>query len=418
MRAHKFAHKFALKVPCLALRLWILSGCLLLAACLPQRSSSQATPSPRLSLWGAVTLVAETEQSTGPALQVADGQPLLTWTGADEQEARHYARALPAAPQILALKAFFPFMQALHPASDERTHLLWLDRTANDTELQLLSAIISPQAVAEFGPNPISTLPTRRYSTLPLADNSVVAVWVGVDRHLPVLFVSVIDAQGRARVPIKLRNDADFPVLVRDFEGQIHLFWLEDSARRVYHALLSNQQEISNPRLLLNRTVVSTPDSIEDFAVAFDANHTYLFWQIRQGDGSHRVLYSAHPLDAIPFPPPQPLGIRASDSATITTGFNSGAVFAAGQDATQPVSWAVPLSGQHEILPAAVNMNAALGLVYFEDGSPVGYQSIVESGPLIGAPRLQTDRERNLYLTWAEPTTRGPAQLLLTSTRR
>jgi hypothetical protein len=35
---------------------------------------------------------------------------------------------------------------------------------------------------------------------------------------------------------------------------------------------------------------------------------------------------------------------------------------------------------------------------------------------LAGAPALAADRNRHLYLAWAQPSTQGAAELLLTST--
>ena len=67
----------------------------------------------------------------------------------------------------------------------------------------------------------------------------------------------------------------------------------------------------------------------------------------------------------------------------------------------------------------AAQVNDALGIVYLHDGEFDGYQPVVtlmEPG-LIGLPSLATDRNRHLYLAWAQPSATGYADLNVTMTR-
>ena len=59
-----------------------------------------------------------------------------------------------------------------------------------------------------------------------------------------------------------------------------------------------------------------------------------------------------------------------------------------------------------------------LGVAYFQDGGMLGYQDVLETGTLIGLPAIGTERNRNLYLAWSEPTTEGHANLYMTTSRR
>ncbi len=48
----------------------------------------------------------------------------------------------------------------------------------------------------------------------------------------------------------------------------------------------------------------------------------------------------------------------------------------------------------------------------------VGYQPVAPVTLLLGAPSIATDRDRHLYLTWADATSNEAADLQLTMTKR
>lgn len=394
----------------------------LLVACTPAATpepSPTPTDTPRTSTWGTIEQVAQAEQGAGPVLFALDDNLFFAWTGAEENEARLYGWRPGGTAHILALKAYYPFDVSLFDAGRSRL-MLWLDRAETSPDLNLLTGIVSVDAVAEFGPYPVSNLPTRRYSAVQLPGGLVRVVFSSGMGLQSSLYLNHVDRGARAQSPQGLRPNADYPALVLDSGGTVHLYWLENEGQDVYSARFD---ESSTPPTLiainhLTSTPISVGDAIADFNVAFDETHAYLFWTVQHMDGRQEVRIASGAIGATSYPPPRPFGILPSSDTAIQTTFNSGYVYTASETNAVAVSWANPLTGQHSILPVAVNQGTQLGVAYFRDGTLMGYQDVVESGALIGIPAIATERNRHLYLTWAEPTLEGYANLYLTTTRR
>lgn len=396
--------------------LWLsVSGLLLACSAAPEPLPATATPLPvPTSLWGQIDLIAQTRQVEAPAVVVPDEAPLLAWTGADDLEARHYTQNEAGVAQIAAIKAFFPFMQTLWPAPDG-VHLLWLDRTDASDQLQLLSAFVDRNGVAVLGPNALYTNAVQRYTAQPTATGGLDVVFVS--GNVPALYRNQLDAGGRNGIATQLVERADYPVLTTDASGRTWLFWLDSESGDVQRGVWA-QGSVETMERLAVRFLLEPTTQLLSFDVAFDSTHTHLFWQVRDGTGQVRLLWSTAALTDDRFSEPRPLPIFQSDLATIEVGFNAGAVAAAGLDETQSaVAWGKPLAGQHNFLPVAVNRGDELGILYFHEGDVVGYQVVGESGSLLRTPQITTDRARNLYLTWSAPQPDGFAELLLTDTR-
>jgi hypothetical protein len=80
-------------------------------------------------------------------------------------------------------------------------------------------------------------------------------------------------------------------------------------------------------------------------------------------------------------------------------------------------AWASPLRGITTLLPLAVWVDGALGVLYLDAGEVVGYQRVVDVPGLLAPPALRLDRDRHLYLAWTEPLPVGAAALRMTTTR-
>ena len=94
----------------------------------------------------------------------------------------------------------------------------------------------------------------------------------------------------------------------------------------------------------------------------------------------------------------------AGDTLLEQPGYNIGEIIQPESDA-QPVSWAAPLSGQHDPLAIALTTpdeTLAIGLLH--EGEFIGYQPLLEHITLLRPPHLLTDRERYLYLAWSQTT--------------
>jgi hypothetical protein len=394
--------------------------CLLLMGCQPGTDSIPTPVSEPLpeSAWSQIERVAQAEQSAAPALLTTGAQLVLAWNSADDSEARHFVRGNDGIGRIVAIKAWHPFYQTLLPAASRELLLLWLDRTQTVEELRLQAGIISENAVAVLGPNVVSGLPTRSYSALPVETGAFV-VWSARLGAVTNLYADIIDRQARPSETIELRRDADYPVLVQDDGGTIHLYWLENYGRQVMHATIGNpdQPRISEARAMIQTNRIAVSDAIESFSVALDSNHAHLFWNLRKLDGTRSVLHSAGDLQTLQYDAVQPLGITLDNSTMIQTTYRGGDAVGATRSSDPALAWATPLAGQHAMLPVAIHDGETLAIAWMRAGEVVGYQAVVQTGTLIGAPTIASDNGRNLYVSWSVPANDGTAQLYVTDTR-
>jgi hypothetical protein len=169
--------------------------------------------------------------------------------------------------------------------------------------------------------------------------------------------------------------------------------------------------EIAGAALTLERG-----DRLHQLDAALDATHVYLFWNLTRAAGDNQAWVMTRPLGNSVWSVPNLIGVGDSQENALQTGFNTGAV-ASAQAGENRLTWAAPMPGQFDVLPVAGRIGDDLALVYFQAGVLIGYQRIVPVRALIGLPILLPDRNRYLYLAWAEPLQSGRAALKLTSSR-
>lgn len=394
--------------------------CVALGACqvAPQIVATPTENALPVSAWSHIEQIGEAEQSAAPALLSGQKGLLAAWNSADDNEARHFVRGVDGAARIVALKAWHPFLQTLLPAQSGEYLLLWLDRTRDAEELRLQAGIVSEDAVARLGPNVVSGLPTRFYSAL-MVESGALVMWSARLGAVNNLYADIVDRQARPSEMIELRRDADYPVLVQDERGTIHAFWLEQYGRQAYHATIANpdQAALTDIRPLISTTLIGATDAIESWQVALDGTHIHLFWNLRRLDDTHMVLHSAGDLANLRFDAVQPFGIVEDATQRVDTPYRSGEASAATLSADASVKWAVPLAGQHGMLPIAVYDGSTLGVAYMQAGALVGYQPVVSATGLIRAPGIASDPARNLYLSWASITQNHSARLYVVDSR-
>jgi hypothetical protein len=389
---------------------------LLLVAC------TETTLSPPHSTWGEIFTIGQAQQTAAPAVWPFDDRVLLAWIGADAisvfQTLRTYSRAGLSDPVALALPRAHPYAQQLLPAEAGYAHLLWLDADVN-SELRLWAALIDPLMAVERGPTEISEEAAWNYAALPNGDGSLWAISGGGLLAEPCLSARYVDVAGRPRMEnvYQVAFDADWPALVRDQHGQMYLFWIGNVDGQVYYSPFADGIA-DHPVAVTHSVFLSRGDRLDDFTAGLDHTHLYLFWNITRAEGSRETWFTAGARDSHQWNAPSRLGLDVSATERFETGFNSGAgqVARAGQ---QWLSWVRPLHGPFGVLGlAAVLESKQLVMVYLREGAVVGYQPVAPVTTLLGAPNIVTDRDRHLYLTWADAAGNEAADLKLTMTRR
>jgi hypothetical protein len=241
-------------------------------------------------------------------------------------------------------------------------------------------------------------------------------LWSGGLIAEPTIYEQTISVRGIPQEPTPLLTAADWPMLIQANDGTRHLVWMDTHTQQLrYGQLTDGELTINQP--IPNGLNLIEVERLHNLQLALDSTHLYLFWNLTRLTGQDEAWYTARALDSEQWNRPQRLGIGTPMDTFIQTGFNSGPVHTV-QSGENWLMWAAPLAGQFDVLPVAVSQQDEIGIVYLQGATISGYQSVTTlQKPLIGRPMLRTDRDRYLYLAWAEPTTNGKAQLQLADTR-
>lgn len=395
----------------------VVSLLLFLAAC-----STTSVQPPPVSAWGEIITIGQAQQTAAPAIWSFDDHVLLAWMGADTisvfQTLRTYSHEGLSDSVALSLPRAYPYSQQLLPGSDGYAHLLWLDANVSN-EVRLWGALIDPSLKVERGPTELAEELTWNYVALPNGDGSFWAVTGGGLLAEPRLSARFMDVAGRPRMEniYQVVFDSEWPELVHDQAGQIVLFWIGYTDGMIYYSPFADGIA-ANPVAITNSVFLNNGDRLNDFSAGVDDTHIYLFWNITRADSSRESWYTAGTLDSEQWKAPVRLGLNTADTTPFETGFNGGAGQVA-HPGEQWLSWVRPLRGQFETLAlAAVLDDKDLLMVYLRNGAVVGYQAVAPVTLLLGTPNVVTDRDRHLYLTWADATSNQSADLKLTMTKR
>ncbi len=392
----------------------------LLTACMPNSTLSiTPTPVPRTA-WGDIVTIGQASYAPAPNIIVDNGDVIMAWVGEDDERVfqafkgwRNDALDTIAIP---VLESFSPFEQKIFPADQDGLHLLWLDTDFDTEKIKLFSAYLDNTLTTIIAPDSISDQQVTHYTAIDDVQGALWVVWSGGLLAEPSLNVMRIDGLGRPMFPERLRLDGDYPVFARTHDNQIYLFWTSRVNQQVMRAEFIDG-ELHNIIAVSRLPDRATSDRLAEFSVSFDRTHTYLFWNITREDGHAETYISTAPIDSDEVTTPQPMTMSVDASNTIQTGFNSGIVSTAVSAGSTVLSWVNPLNESADILPVAVQNGESIGVVYMQGGAIIGYQSLAETGHLLGSPQIATDRDRHLYVTWSQPTAYGVADLNFTTTR-
>lgn len=346
--------------------------------------------------WTPVQLIGQAEQLDAPQITLLDDEtPIFTWTGSQGSEARHFSRARDANRQVMALPAYFPSQQGLFP-TDEGVLMFWLDRTADAFDLRVQVGRFSQWGVAELGPVNLSDAPTQNYSVVALDDDILRLVWSGGLGQTTNLYLNQVDIFGRPFGGERLRIGGDYPVLIRASDDTVHLFWLENNGRDVFHATFieGNEPTLTDIQRISTTNIAGT-DTIISFDVAYDGEHVTLIWHIRRINNTRFVLTTSSTLTTLSFAVPDPL--RLPDSSV--------------------AQWLTPTQAVTSPLPMVAHDGNTLSLVWWDDGALQSIEALIDTDALIGAPAI-TSSPRTIGITWAQPSGAGYANFLFTQRRR
>ncbi|HEX2907831.1 MAG TPA: hypothetical protein VHO69_13265 [Phototrophicaceae bacterium] len=394
-------------------RIWFGLVGLVLAGC----ASTPTPPPPVTSAWGTIITVGQAEQTGAPNLLAENKQVSLAWIGADEtgvhQDSRTITTTGLSARVVLPLPPTRPYAQQIAPASGGRFHLLWLDADA-EAQSQLYTATITSALETERGPVQLSSQPTRRYTLLPADNGTLEIITSGGQPAEPALFYHFVDASGRPRQETNnaLVTDADWPTLAHTSDNTAYLFWRQPNDGQVLRGQLVNGR-VDTPEPV-TQIRLKAGDRLDSLNAALDNTTQYLFWNLTRANGDHESWYTCRSLNENSWSPADRLGVQPQPDQSFETGFNSGAAKVA-RNGEHWLSWAAPLTGQFEMLPVAARVGNTLALIYFQGGQLIGYQAIVTPVEILGQPVLQADRDKFLYLAWAQPNANGSADLYLTT---
>lgn len=375
-----------------------------------------------MSLWGPVITFGQAEQSQAPALLVTDEQITMGWVGADASGVHQDAQMLSSAGlsdrAVLPLPPAHPYAQQVYPARGGNIHLLWLD--TNGESNRLYSALISPALEVLRGPVEVSDRLTLRYAAVSAGDGGLWVVWSGGILAEPAIYAQYIDSDGRPRQPALIEHGADYPAMARANDQTIYLVWLQTSPLYTYirHATLNNGAVTAAETFAVFDFEEDT--WIIDLYAGLDSTHLYVFVNAAVSQSRYPASWMVtRRLDSTVWSSPVNVGTRKGKTANVETGFNTGQARNArtGENWT-PLVWARPMVGQFETLPTAAYIEGGeITVAYFQGGEAIGYQTLLPVSSLLAPPLLVTDRDRHLYITWAEPNPNGYAELKLTTTR-
>ncbi len=393
---------------------------IIFTACTPT-STIAITPTPvPQSVWGDIVTIGQAPYAPAPNLISNGGNVLMGWIGADEtrvfQALRHWHDGSLDSAVIPVLDVQAPFDQRIFEADNDGIHILWMDIESQSEQIRLFSAYLDNTLTTVIAPPSFVSQQVTHYTAIHDIEGALWVVWSGGLLSEPALYYVRIDGLGRPMFAERLRLDGDYPVLVQTIDNITYLFWTSQVNRRILRAEF-NGGDLLNVRAVSQLPPIANSDRLVEFSAQFDRTHQYLFWNIVRKDGTAETYFSTTPIDSETFTQPQPLTITVDTAQTVQTGFNSNIVYTAVSIGETPLSWASPLDEAADVLPVVVQNDMAIGISYWQGGAIVGYQSLVETGRLLGAPNITTDRDRHLTVTWSQPTDYGVANLNITTTR-
>jgi hypothetical protein len=262
------------------------------------------------------------------------------------------------------------------------------------------------------------------YAVARRADRAL-SIWFAGPRHEPGLYtLPVGDPQGQAELVDDLGTR---PAIKFDQEGTLHVSWVENpsgssSARIIYGSYPLGEysaglaQEIRNEPLALS-SVFAGP------FIELDGKSIYVLWseEVRTGPaaGQATTQYLTFPVDQLdqlvgPFQVTVPSDPGLEHAFVPEVGFEAGPRIMLEPGTYPAASGLNRINTNGNLANEAVfasesridylfNKTAPqIGLSYFQDGFPSGYQLINFTSTGSTSPSIMSDEDGRLYLTWLE----------------
>ncbi|MFC1959550.1 hypothetical protein ACFLYO_02460 [Chloroflexota bacterium] len=418
---------------------WIIA--LILALCLPfiggctPGQENPATVANLAPAWSSELIVTQAYQNYAPALGSTPDGWVAVWVQGNQLAFRTIAADGTLGAIITLPPVRQPWQPVLIPGTAGEWHLLWFDLDRYD-EPRLYAALLQADGTLLRGPITVTPEPASAAAIAPGDHGTVIIIWADTNA-VPTLYGQRLDTQGRPNSgpPAIVAHNAENPMLNRLTDGTWVLGWLAfpDSPGQPSHSRTPTVSYAGGSlpweQLLLTTTLgsVTLPpltEYIEHTALGVDQTNGYFFISTRSAEtGQAQSSVLTFPLAesnptistienlSLPATPPD-------TPASVATGFNTGLALPANNPPLFAVGWPIPLYGQTSVLPVAFNMTGQLVIGYLSAGEITGYQPLVTTNPILGAPGLWADRSRHLTVagTTYPDATNAPANLLLSST--
>jgi len=357
------------------------------------------------------------QQADAPAIYPTANTIMAAWVSADETDTYHTLTDIhQAEPVRLPVLTQFPQDHQFVQAGRDRLHLLWLDadpdRPADGKRLWALN--IGTDSTAERGAFITHDSRTYHYSVIPNPDGSMWAFMSAAPAAEPTLYAQYFDANTRPREAVRLTGGVDWPVAQHQPDGTIRLTWLSAPGQMMTQATFDVTTETLGPVQPLGP---SPALAVGDRISGFHRVGPVAFWNITRAGGTSETWVAARATDGT-WPRPERLGIVLRANQRLETGYQGAGALPA-EAGTLWAAWAQPGQPTGDYLPVAVQIGSELGIIYFQQGRVVGYESVttLDDLGLIGQLSFTSDQRGDLYLAWAQPTRQGYARLHLATTR-
>lgn len=367
--------------------------------------------------WPQVRAQGETYAFRTAALLQSDTDQAIIWQPVSaESDAATPLIAQPIAQPgpttgLLPYPDVMPERWQVAPASSESFHVVWLEH-----DERLRSALLAPYGETQRGPITLAFRAGRAFITAALPDHSLLVVWRSPDSGQ--VMAQIIDPAGRPDPSSTTAlNQTEHIAVAVDHSGTLHFAWTEagaSGARTLYYQTATSDSLVLDAPSLIHTVELAPSESIAALLLGLDGTHAYLMWSITHADHPdiERVFVLAFPLGQPQHAPVSEIRIPQTPSPYQTFAADTGPIaldrvrpLAADTELAAGLRWPLVGSGQNVVLPLAITYRTPSGwrpgVVYFQDGTPLGYQQIADHPADAGPPAIAVDPAGQLFAAWS-----------------
>ncbi|MFQ3568539.1 MAG: hypothetical protein SNJ59_16245 [Aggregatilineales bacterium] len=336
-------------------------------------------------------------QTAPPAMLYDTSGLTMFWIGSDAAGVHHDGRWLRdgtlGTPVILPLPPVHPRAQTVFPANRNGSHLLWLDADTAG-EIRLFNALITPELTVERGPVDLSRALALNYAALPEDDGTLWVAFSGGSIAEPAIYLTRVDPTGRPQPARVVSPNGRHPALARDAAGGLHLLWLGDG--ELMRAQIVEGQ-VTEPIRASAGAYIGPGDRLHSLRAGTGDEHIIVFWNLTRANGGQETWFTSGRPEERHWRAPTRLRIDEDGALSAEEGLS-------------PVL-ASPLAGWHEELPAAVQTDEGIGIVWFHNGLPNAFQLAAPSALTLDVPSFVETPDGQVAIGWAQPALNDAAAL-------